>query len=290
MLRPGRHALFRPSRGDGLEPRPALSGAEGHPAQRHRPRPGRGQRTHAGAGARTRGGRLDYVASPLLRARGDDGDHARASSACRPRAIAPTTGCARSTTGTGRASCGTELPAKDPQGFAAREADKWGWRPTGGESYRELSERVAGWLGEVERDVVVAAHGGVMRVLRGLSLGLEPAEIFQLDVPQDKVLVVEAGRTAGYERRAMRRAHPTACVYASSLASSRSSWCTCRPRTCPAGVPDFLADLAAHLALLGCGRLGERPGRQARPDRLQRSSNALLPPRFLPLPPACHPS
>ena len=34
-----------------------------------------------------------------------------------------------------------------------------------------------------------------MRVLRGLSLRLEPAEIFLLDVPQDKVLVVEAGRT-----------------------------------------------------------------------------------------------
>jgi probable phosphoglycerate mutase len=88
-----------------------------------------------------------------------------------------------------------ELPAKDPQGFAAREADKWGWRPTGGESYRDLSDRVAEWLGEVKRDVVIAAHGGVMRVLRGLSLGLDPAEIFQLDVPQDKVLVVEAGRT-----------------------------------------------------------------------------------------------
>jgi probable phosphoglycerate mutase len=89
----------------------------------------------------------------------------------------------------------TELPAKDPQGFAAREADRWGWRPTGGESYRELSERVAQWLGEVERDVVVTAHGGIMRVLRGLVLGLQSAEIFQLDVPQDKVLVVEAGRT-----------------------------------------------------------------------------------------------
>ena len=89
----------------------------------------------------------------------------------------------------------TELPAKDPQGFAAREADRWGWRPTGGESYRELSERVAAWLGEVERDVVVTAHGGIMRVLRGLVLGLPSAEIFQLDVPQDKVLVVEAGRT-----------------------------------------------------------------------------------------------
>jgi broad specificity phosphatase PhoE len=88
-----------------------------------------------------------------------------------------------------------ELPAKDPQGFAAREADRWGWQPTGGESYRELSERVAAWLAEIERDVVVTAHGGIMRVLRGLVLGLQSAEIFRLDVPQDKVLVVEAGRT-----------------------------------------------------------------------------------------------
>ena len=54
---------------------------------------------------------------------------------------------------------------------------------------------MAQWLGEIERDAVVAAHGGVMRVLRGLTLSLDPAAIFQLDVPQDKVLVVETGRT-----------------------------------------------------------------------------------------------
>jgi broad specificity phosphatase PhoE len=88
-----------------------------------------------------------------------------------------------------------ELPTTDPAGYAAREADRWGWRPTGGESYRDLSERVAQWLCEVDRDAVVSAHGGVMRVLRGLSLALEPVEMFQLDVPQDKVLVIEAGRT-----------------------------------------------------------------------------------------------
>jgi probable phosphoglycerate mutase len=86
-----------------------------------------------------------------------------------------------------------DLPSKDAQGFAAREADKWGWQPRGGESYRALSERVAQWLEELDRDVVVAAHGGVMRVLRGLTQGLQPAEIFRLDVPQDKVLVLAAG-------------------------------------------------------------------------------------------------
>ncbi len=86
-----------------------------------------------------------------------------------------------------------ELKVKDPHGFAQREADRWGWQPRGGESYRALSERVAAWLADVDRDVVVVAHGGVMRVLRGLVQALEPGEIFRLDVPQDKVLVFEAG-------------------------------------------------------------------------------------------------
>jgi broad specificity phosphatase PhoE len=54
---------------------------------------------------------------------------------------------------------------------------------------------VAHWLCAVDRDAVVAAHGGVMRVLLGLSLALEPVEIFRLDVPQDKVLVIAAGST-----------------------------------------------------------------------------------------------
>jgi probable phosphoglycerate mutase len=68
-----------------------------------------------------------------------------------------------------------ELPAKDPQGFAAREADKWGWQPRGGESYRDLSgarRRVGSARSGATS--VVAAHGGVMRVLRGLSEGLSP--------------------------------------------------------------------------------------------------------------------
>jgi probable phosphoglycerate mutase len=86
-----------------------------------------------------------------------------------------------------------ELPITDAQGFAARKADPWNWRPTGGESYRMLSDRVALWLAEVERDSVVVAHGGVSRVLRGLVLRLEQSEIPTLEVPQDKVLVVKDG-------------------------------------------------------------------------------------------------
>ena len=48
MLRPGITHLLHPPRRDGLEPRPALPGADGHPAQCHRPRSGGAQRQGAG--------------------------------------------------------------------------------------------------------------------------------------------------------------------------------------------------------------------------------------------------
>jgi broad specificity phosphatase PhoE len=138
---------------------------------------------------------LDYVSSPLLRAR-ETMQLMRAELGLPPLSYRTDDRLREIHYGHWEGELWNELPAKDPQGFAARDADKWGWRPSGGESYRDLSERVADWLGEVERDAVVTAHGGVMRVLRGLSLRLEPAQIFLLDVPQDKVLMVEAGRTS----------------------------------------------------------------------------------------------
>jgi probable phosphoglycerate mutase len=56
-----------------------------------------------------------------------------------------------------------------------------------------LSDRVARWLAEIQRDNVVASHGGVSKALRGLVLQLANAEIPHLEVPQDKVLLVTAG-------------------------------------------------------------------------------------------------
>ena len=87
-----------------------------------------------------------------------------------------------------------DLRTTDPEGFAARELDKWGWCPRGGESYRMLSDRIAGWLKEVEQDTVATSHGAVSRVLRGLVLGIHGPEVTELDVPQDRVLVLTAGR------------------------------------------------------------------------------------------------
>jgi probable phosphoglycerate mutase len=85
-----------------------------------------------------------------------------------------------------------DVPTIDPDGFTARQANAWDWQPDGGESYRALSDRVMAWLTDVDRDCVVVAHGGVSRALRGLIAGLSASEIFALEVPQDRILVVEA--------------------------------------------------------------------------------------------------
>jgi broad specificity phosphatase PhoE len=139
-------------------------------------------------------GALDYVASPLMRAR-ETMEIMRREIGLAPDGYRTDDRLREISYGHWEGELWGELHVTDPHGFAAREADKWGWQPQGGESYRALSARVAQWLSSIERDVVVAAHGGVMRVLRGLNGKLEPAAIFALDVPQDKVLVIEAGRT-----------------------------------------------------------------------------------------------
>ena len=87
-----------------------------------------------------------------------------------------------------------ELPTIDPEGFAARLADPWGWTPRGGESYATLYQRVATVLDELTGPTLMVAHGGVSKVLRGHLLGLKPDEIPRLEVPQDRVLVIEDGK------------------------------------------------------------------------------------------------
>lgn len=86
-----------------------------------------------------------------------------------------------------------DLPTIDPEGFAARLADPWSWTPRGGECYAVLSQRVAAVLDDLTAPTLIVAHGGVSKVLRGHVLGMKTDEIPRLDVPQDRVLVIEDG-------------------------------------------------------------------------------------------------
>jgi len=56
-----------------------------------------------------------------------------------------------------------------------------------------LAERVGAWVAEVAGDTVVVAHGGVSRVLRAILFGLSAPQVMRLEVPQDRVLVLQAG-------------------------------------------------------------------------------------------------
>lgn len=87
----------------------------------------------------------------------------------------------------------SELIEKDPAGVAGKASDPFGWRPTGGESYRDLQDRVATWLDGLDRDTVAITHGGVSRVARGALFGLDTRLVPFLDVPQDRILVVRDG-------------------------------------------------------------------------------------------------
>ncbi len=83
-----------------------------------------------------------------------------------------------------------DLPIVDPEGLAARHKDPFGWCPRGGESYSQLMARTRAWLEGITRTTIVSSHGGVGRVLRGHVLGLEPSIVPQLEMPQDRVLVL----------------------------------------------------------------------------------------------------
>ena len=138
---------------------------------------------------------IDYVASPLSRA-SETMFIARREMGLAPDDFSRDARLQEQSYGHWEGKLWHELPRLDPQGFAARAKDKWGWCPVGGESYAMLSERIAGWLDEVREDAVVASHGAVSRALRGLVLGLAGPEITELDVPQDKVMILKEGTIA----------------------------------------------------------------------------------------------
>jgi probable phosphoglycerate mutase len=135
---------------------------------------------------------IDYVASPLERAR-ETMQIVRRALGLAPEAFRTDDRLKEVHYGHWEGQLQDELRATDPEGFAARDLDVWGWVPHGGESYEVMSHRVAQWLEAVDCDTVLVAHGGISRALRGLVLEMPRAQVPTLPVPQDQILVVQAG-------------------------------------------------------------------------------------------------
>jgi broad specificity phosphatase PhoE len=135
---------------------------------------------------------IDFVASPLQRAR-ETMQILRGELGLAPQAYRMDDRLKEVHYGYWEGQLQDDLLSGDPEGCTARDRDAWGWRPRGGESYADMSRRVAQWLEEVAGDTVVVSHGGVSRALRGLLLDLPKPQVPSLPVPQDKVLVFAGG-------------------------------------------------------------------------------------------------
>ena len=128
----------------------------------------------------------DFVASPLRRAR-ETMEIVRRSLGLEPSAYRVDDRLKEIAHGALEGLTDPEFAARHPRLAAARRADIWQFAPPNGESYSQMSERVAGWLVTLDRPTAVVAHGGVGRALRARILGIDPYRLVAEPFPQDKV-------------------------------------------------------------------------------------------------------
>jgi broad specificity phosphatase PhoE len=136
---------------------------------------------------------FDFVASPLGRAR-ETMEIARVAMGLDPKAYRIDDRLREVTFGRWEGFTTEEIRTREPRELAAREADKWGVSPPGGESYELFATRVRPWLAELRVPTVVVAHGGIGRVLWIELAGLDPAEAVVTVIPHDRIFVWSDGR------------------------------------------------------------------------------------------------
>lgn len=138
-------------------------------------------------------GDLDYCASPLGRARVTM-ELLRAELGLDPEAYRTDARLMEMSFGRWEGFTAAELKIREAPALAARERDKWNFALPGGESYAQLAVRISAWYESIERDAVVAAHGGVARALIG-HLGIALPEDAAIDDIEQGVVYVFAGNS-----------------------------------------------------------------------------------------------
>ena len=138
-----------------------------------------------------------YVASPLRRARATM-EVLRGTLGLDPRAYAVDERLMEIAYGDWEGLTLPEVDARMPGMLAARERDKWDFAPPGGESYRQLTERIGAWYAGLAADTVVAAHGGGVRALMALLHLLPREQATHAQIAQGAVYVFADGKMARY--------------------------------------------------------------------------------------------
>ena len=137
-------------------------------------------------------GGLRYVASPLTRTR-QTMEIAREALGLRQDGFGTDERLLEINFGRWEGRTWQEIKQADAAELKARDANEFDYAVPGGESYADVMKRVVSWLGSVAHPTVVVSHGGIMRCLRGHVLGLSNEAILKLDIPQDKVMLIEGG-------------------------------------------------------------------------------------------------
>jgi probable phosphoglycerate mutase len=136
---------------------------------------------------------LDYVASPMERTR-ETMELLRGALGLDPAGYRTDPRLVELTFGEWEGRTWREVRKADPDRASARERDKWGYVPPGGESYAGLAARTRPFLEEVARDTVVVAHGGVARVFLAIACGVSNRHAASLDIWQGRALVIRPSR------------------------------------------------------------------------------------------------
>lgn len=136
-----------------------------------------------------------YVSSPLMRARATM-DIMRTTLALTPAGYVLDERLVEISFGEWEGLTYEDVIARDRDVVETRERNKWLFRPPGGETYEEVARRVGAWHAALDRDTVVAAHGGTARALIA-HLGMaSPEEAVHRSIDQGAVYVfAESGVT-----------------------------------------------------------------------------------------------
>lgn len=137
--------------------------------------------------------RLDYVSSPMERAR-DTMTILRRELGLPPDDFRIDERLRELTFGAWEGFTWREIRKSERELAQARERDKWGFVPPGGESYRMLAERVRPALEALAPDTVLVSHGGVARAVLALIGAVDTIEAARVEIWQGKILVVEGGK------------------------------------------------------------------------------------------------
>jgi broad specificity phosphatase PhoE len=141
---------------------------------------------------------LDYVSSPLSRARGTM-EIMRAGLGVAPTGYGIDPRLTEISFGEWEGLTYAEVMAREPDVVARREADKWEFRPPGGENYRQVAFRVGAWYASLARDTIVCAHGGTGRALVAVLGIVPPEQAVHHSIDQGVVYVLAPSSLACYD-------------------------------------------------------------------------------------------